>query len=75
MIFCHRYTTIMEKDLSKIEKFIYTQLFELYNERIRQSRPISVKKCSEVLNIKKGLVINNLHTIFKNLLSEQVNLK
>lgn len=70
-------TTIMESDLNKMAKFSYAQLVELYNERVIKSRPISVKKCSEVLNIRRDLVvqINNLHTTFKNLILEQGNLK
>ena len=70
-------TTIMEKELSKMAKFSYNQLRELYNEKVIQSRSISVKKCSEVLTIRNDLIIqiNNLHTTFKNLIVEQGNLK
>ena len=70
-------TSIMEKEISKMSLFSYSQLLELYNEKVINSRPISVKKCSEVLNIRNDLIkqINNLHTTFKNLLLEQGNLK
>ena len=69
--------SIMEKEITNLTTFSYSQLVELYKEKVINSRPISVKKCSEVLNIRNDLIkqINNLHTTFKNLLLEQGNLK
>ena len=57
--------------------FSYKQLTELYKEKVIQSRSISIKKCAEVLNIRRDLIIliNNLDSQFKNLLMEQGNLK
>ena len=70
-------TSILEKELTKLSYFSYGQLLELYHEKVVNSRPIGVKKCSEVLNIRNDLIIqiNNLNTTFKNLLLEQGNLK
>ena len=70
-------TSIMEKEITNMSIFSYNQLLELFNEKVCNSRPISIKKCSEVLKIRNDLIkqINNLHTTFKNLLSEQGNLK
>ena len=70
-------TTILSKDYGKLAIFSYRQLLDLYNEKVINSYPISVRKCSEVLNIRNDLIIqiNNLHTTFGNLLSEQGNLK
>ena len=69
--------SIMEKEITQMSHFSYNNLVELYNEKVLNSRPISVKKCSEVLTIRNDLIkqINNLHTTFKNLLLEQGNLK
>jgi len=70
-------TSVMEKEITKMSIFSYSQLLELYKEKLINSRPISVKKCSEVLNIRNDLIkqINKLHITFKNLLLEQGNLK
>ena len=69
--------SVMEKEITQMSHFSYNNLVELYNEKVIHSRPISVKKCSEILNIRNDLIkqINNLHTTFKNLLLEQGNLK
>lgn len=69
--------SIMEKEITKMSNFSYNNLVELYNEKVINSSPISVKKCSEVLTIRNDLIkqINNLHTTFKDLLLEQGNLK
>ena len=58
-------------------KFSYAQLVELYNEKVKQSRPINIKQCSEILNIRRDLLSqhNNLHTNLKNLLVEQRKFK
>ena len=68
---------LFEDDTRKMALFSYKQLMELYNEKVIQSRSISIKKCSEVLNIRKELIIqiNNLDSNFQNLLMEQENLK
>ena len=69
--------SVMENEKDKLTLFSYAQLNELYKEKIIISRPISVKKCSEVLKGRNELNIqvNNLSSKFKNMLSEQNNLK
>ena len=69
--------SLMDNDLDKLAKFSFCQINDLYKEKVLISRPISVKKCSEVLISRNELRIqvNNLSTKFKNLLTEQNNLK
>ena len=47
--------SIMENEKDKLTLFSYAQLNELYKEKIIISRPISVKKCSEVLKGRNEL--------------------
>ena len=61
----------------KLAKYSFSQLNELYEEKVKKLRPKSIKKCAEVLETRNQLKIqvNLLSDTFQNLLMEQANLQ
>ena len=68
---------ILDNDTDRLSKYSFSQIKELYEEKVKKLRPKSIKKCAEVLKTRNELKIqvNLLNHIFENLLIEQTNLK
>ena len=67
---------ILDNDTDKLTKFSFSQMKELYEDKIKKLKPKSIKKCAEVLQTRNELKIqaNLLTNIFDDLLIEQANL-
>ena len=68
---------VMENDEDKLTKYSFSQLNELYEEKVKKLRPKSIKKSAEVLENRCQLKIqvNLLSDTFQNLLMERTNLQ
>ena len=68
---------VLDNDTDKITKYSFSQLNELYEEKVKKLEPKSIKKCAEVLQNRCQLKIevNLLSDTFQNLLMEQANLQ
>ena len=69
---------ILDNEKDKLSKYSFSQLNELYEEKIKKLKPKSIKKSAEILfQSRKELKIqvNVLIDTYKNLLIEQQNLK
>ena len=67
---------ILDNDTDKLSRFSFTQMKELYEEKIKKLKPKSIKKCAEVLKTRNELKIQAklLTNIFDSLIIEQTNL-
>lgn len=67
----------MDNEKDKLSKYSFSQLNELYEEKIKKLKPKSIKKSAEVLQARNELKIqvNVLIKNLENLLIEQQNLK
>ena len=67
---------ILDNEIDELSNYSFSQLNELYEEKIKKIRPKSVKKCAKILQSKKQLKIqfNNLRYPFEDLLIEKTNL-
>ena len=68
---------VLSNEEDKLTKYSFSQLNELYDEKVKKLRPKSIKKCAEVLENRCQLKIqvNLLSDTFQNLLMEQANLQ
>jgi len=62
---------------SNLARFSFKNLLDFYKEKVLSLRPKNIKKCAEILEIRKQyrIQVNNLTGIFENLIVEQENLE
>ena len=68
---------VLSNDEDKVTKYSFSQLNELYEEKVKKLRQKSIKKFAKVL-INRGqlkIQVNLLSNTFQNLLMEQANLQ
>ena len=68
---------ILDNDTDRLSKYSFSQVQQLYEEKVKGLRPKSIKKCAEVLKTRNELKFQviQLNQIFENLLIEQRNLE
>ena len=68
---------ILDNDTDRLSKYSFSQIQELYTEKVKTLKPKNIKKCAEVLINRNELKIqyNLLNKISEELLVEQENLK
>ena len=68
---------ILRNETDSLTKYSFKQLNRLYENKVKKSRPKSIKKCAEVLETRNELKmqINSLNITFQNLIVEQENLQ
>ena len=69
--------SVVDKDIDKITKFSFSQLKELYEEKVKNLRPKNIKKYTEVLEKRKELLVqfNLFNNNFGNLIMQLANLQ
>ena len=69
--------SILSNKDSNLAKFSYKNLLDFYKEKVFALKPKNIKKCAEILMIRKEykIHVNNLTGIFENLIIEQENLE
>ena len=68
---------VLSNEEDKLTKYSFSQLNELYEEKVKKLRPKNIKKCAEVLETRNQLKIqvNLLSNTFQKLVMEQLNLQ
>ena len=68
---------ILRKKETDLSKYSYKSMLNFYKEKVLSLRPKPIKKCAELLEIRKEyrIQVNNLTGQFQNLIVEQKNLE
>lgn len=68
---------LLKKKETDLSKYSYKSMLNFYKEKVLSLRPKSIKKCAEILEIRKEyrIQVNNLTGEFQNLIVEQKNLE